>query len=218
MKPFFIAAALSLGLCSCSESAPVVQILQVKLPDKDCKVSNDSPGIANGSLNLAYGRSYVLAFIVNNAYTSTAIDVNGVPLEPGEGTGGASTAVVDTLKLSYETTPNVSIPDGEVPYTAGLAPASEGNTLVANLLTREARDALVAAVSPTQPVQVRITVQFTGKYASGHKKFESNEIVYTVDAYTQDVGIPACGAGTTPDPIAPCGSAGGQDGNFPSCM
>ncbi|MFP2902018.1 hypothetical protein [Corallococcus sp. 4LFB] len=217
MKPFFIAAALSLGLCSCSESAPVVQILQTKLPNAACAVDAEGVGLANGSLNLAYGDRYLLAFVVNNNYSPTPIEIGDVPLEPGSTSGGPGTAFVDTMKLSYETTPSLSIPDGEVPYSAGLAPSSEGNTLVADLITTEAAVALSQAVS-TGPVQVRVTVQFTGKYASGGKSFETNEIVYAIDAFAADRGIPACSAGQTPAAVIPCNSTGGQDGNYPECV
>ncbi|GMU09736.1 hypothetical protein [Corallococcus caeni] len=218
MKPFFIAAALSLGLCSCSESAPVVQILQTKLPNAACVVAADSAGLANGSLNLAYGDRYLLAFVVNNSYSSTPIEIGDVPLEPDSTAGGAGTAIVDTLKLSYESTPSLSIPDGEVPYTAGLAPASKGNTLVADLLTTEAAQALSQAVASGGTVQVRVTAQFTGKFASGGNSFETNEVVYAIDAYSANRGIPACTPGQVIPPVIPCNSTGGQDGNYPECI
>ncbi|WP_375761250.1 hypothetical protein [Corallococcus exercitus] len=217
MKPFVIAAALSLGLCSCSESAPPVQITEIKLPSAACAVEATAPGIAAGSLNFEYGGSYVLAFLVNNSYSATPISIGDVPLEPGGVEGGAATAFVTTLRLSYDTTPNVTIPDAEVPYTGGLSPASEGNILVTDLLTREASVALAAATQ-TEDIQVRVTVQFAGEYGSGHKEFETNEIVYSFDAYRRDRGIPDCAAEETPEPVAPCGSEGGQDGNYPSCV
>ncbi|MBN8226232.1 hypothetical protein JYK02_01770 [Corallococcus macrosporus] len=216
MKPFFIAAALSLGLFSCSESAPAVQITQIKLPDASCSVDTEAPGIASGQLNFEYGRSYVLAFLVNNSYSATPISVGDNPLEPDGVEGGAATAFVTTLRLSYDTTPSLSIPDAEVPYAGGLNPSSQGNVLVTGLLTSEASGILSEATKGGD-VQVRVTVQFAGEYGSGSKEFETNEIVYTINAIRRNFGVADCKAGEVPEPGAPCGSPGGQDGNLPSC-
>ncbi|RKG54143.1 hypothetical protein D7X30_29610 [Corallococcus sp. AB011P] len=219
MKPFFIAAALSLGLCSCSESAPVVQILQTIQPDDSCDFGPDDTGIASGSLNLAYRNAYVLGLVVKSTYASTPIDVNGVPLEPDTDIGGSAAAFVDTLKLSYSSTPSINIPDGEVPYTAVINPSSDENRLVVNLMTSEAAAALRAALSGTTTATVRVTVQVTGKFASGGKKFESNEVVYGIDVANAPVLLPTCAGTESPAiPAGPCGSGAGQDGQYPSCQ
>ncbi|WP_404370064.1 hypothetical protein ACIHQR_08940 [Corallococcus coralloides] len=219
MKPFFIAAALSLGLCSCSESAPVVQILQTIQPDDSCDFGANDTGIAAGSLNLAYRNAYVLGLIVKSTYTATPIEVNGVPLEPETDVGGSAAAFVDTLKLSYSSTPSINIPDGEVPYTAVINPASDENKLVVNLMTAEAATALRTALSGTATATVRVTLQLTGKFASGGKKFESNEIVYGIDVANGTPALPACSGTETPNvPAGPCGSGAGQDGQYPSCQ
>ncbi|RKG67319.1 hypothetical protein D7V80_16515 [Corallococcus sp. CA054B] len=219
MKPFFIAAALSLGLCSCSESAPVVQILQTIQPDESCDFGPDDTGIANGSLNLAYRNAYVLGLVVKSSYTSTPIDVNGVPLEPDTDVGGAATAFVDTLKLSYSSTPSINIPDGEVPYTAAINPASDENRLVVNLMTAEAAAALRTALAGNASATVRVTIQLTGKLASGGKKFESNEVIYGIDVDNRAVTLPTCVGTAAPEiPPGPCGSGIGQDNQYPSCQ
>ena len=217
MKPLFVAASLALGLCACTESPPVVQILQTKQPDATCKVANDAPGIARGSLNLRYTNGYVLGLIVNSLYTNTPTEVGGVPLDPEPATGGQGTLFVETVKLSFETSSGASIPDQEIPYTAGLNPGSEGNLLVLNLISAPVYSALLQAV-PTgaDPVQLTATIQFEGTYAAGSSSFESNEIKYSVDVSNQDVGVPACAPGAAPESDAPCGNAG-QDGAYPSC-
>ncbi|RKH44151.1 hypothetical protein D7X55_14435 [Corallococcus sp. AB049A] len=218
MKPFFIAAALSLGLCSCSESAPAIQITQIKFPSVTCEVEDDAPAIARGSLNVQYGQSYVLGFLVNNGYQQTAVDVGDIPLEPGEGSGGAATAFVKTLRLSYSS-PDVSLPDGEVNYTAGLSPGSQDNVLVANVLTAEAAEELANGLAEGEFTEVTVTVQFAGEYGSGHKNFETNELEYSFTAFKRNLGIATCAPGTLPDPVAPCGSSrGGQENNYPTCV
>lgn len=218
MKPFFAAATLALGLCSCSESATVVQILQTIQPSDTCAFTATDPGIASGSLNLQFRSSYLVGLVVRSAYTNTPIDVNGVPLEPGGDVGGSATAFVDTLKLSYASTPSVSIPDQEVPYAAALNPGSDENLLLANLMTTEAAQALATATAGGTNVQVLVTAKLSGKYASGKKSFESNELVYGINVSQRAVAIPACAAGTAPTPVAPCGSLGGQDGQYPTCL
>ncbi|NRD50378.1 hypothetical protein [Corallococcus exiguus] len=219
MKPFLIAAALSLGLCSCSESTPVVQILQTIQPDESCSFNAGDTGIANGSLNLAFRNGYLLGLIVKSNYASTPIDVNGVPLEPDTNIGGSATAFVDTLKLSYSSTPSIRIPDGEVPYSATINPVSDTNRLVVNLMTAEAATALRTALSGTATATVRVTLQFTGKFASGGKKFESNEIVYGIDVANGVGSLRTCATGEDPEvPEGPCGSGAGQDGQAPSCQ
>ncbi|NOK23315.1 hypothetical protein [Corallococcus carmarthensis] len=218
MKPFFVAATLALGLCSCSESTPVVQILQTIQPDESCAFTATDPGLANGSLNLNYRNSYLLGLVVKSSYATTPIDVNGVPLDPESEIGGSATAFVDTLKLSYASTPNISIPDGEVPYTAAINPASDANRLVVNLMTAEAATALRAALSGTATAQVRVTMQLTGKFASGGKKFESNELVFGLDVANGGVTLRPCAAEEQPTADGPCGSGGGQDGVYPSCQ
>ncbi|WP_223636786.1 hypothetical protein [Corallococcus sp. EGB] len=218
MKPIIIAAALALGLCSCTESSPVVQITSIKLPSATCTVESDAPGIARGSLDVSVGRSYVLAFLVNNTYAQTAVDIGETPLEPGDGTGGAGTAFVKTLRLSYATSPNINLPSGTVNYTAGLSPSSEGNILVANLLTAEASQKLADSVALGQSVEVSINVQFAGEFSASNKKFETNEVVYSFTAYKSGVTIPACAAGEVPDALAPCGQRGGQEGAYPKCQ
>ncbi|MBN9683163.1 MULTISPECIES: hypothetical protein [unclassified Corallococcus] len=219
MKPFFIAAALSLGLCSCSESTPVVQILQTIQPDEECSFGVGDVGIANGSLNLAYRGGYLLGLVVKSSYNATPIDVNGVPLEPESDVGGSATVFVDTLKLSYTSTPSIRIPDAEVPYTGVLNPGSDENRFVVNLMTAEAADALRAALSGTTTATVRVTVQFAGKLAAGGKKVESNEIVYGIDVANTAVTLPTCPEGQDPEvPVGPCGSGVGQDGIYPSCQ
>ncbi|RKH71435.1 hypothetical protein [Corallococcus aberystwythensis] len=218
MKPFFLAAALSLGLCSCSESPPVIQILQVIQPDDSCDFGSDDTGSASGSLDLAYRNSYLLGLIVRSAYTTTPIEVNGAPLEPESDVGGSGTAFVDTLKLSYASTPNINIPDGSVPYTAVLNPASNENKLVVNLMTAEATTALRAALSGTAVAQLRVTMQLTGKFAAGGKKFESNEIVFGMDVANGAVTLRNCVGTEAPNvPAGPCGSGPGQDGMYASC-
>ncbi|AFE06842.1 putative lipoprotein [Corallococcus coralloides DSM 2259] len=219
MKPFFIAAALSLGLCSCSESAPVVQILQTIQPDESCDFAPDDTGIAGGSLNLFYRDAYVLGLVVKSSYTSTPIDVNGVPLEPDTDVGGSASAFVDTLKLSYSSTPSINIPDGEVPYTAVINPASDENQMVVNLMTAEAVEALEAALGGNATATVRVTLQLTGKFASGGKKFESNEVVYGIDVSNRAYTPPPCVGTAAPQiPAGPCGSGIGQDNQYPSCL
>ncbi|NPC75034.1 MULTISPECIES: hypothetical protein [Corallococcus] len=219
MKPFLIAAALSLGLCSCSESTPVVQILQTIQPDESCSFGVNDTGIANGSLNLAYRNGYLLGLVVKSNYSSTPIDVNGVPLEPDSSSGGSATAFVDTLKLSYASTPSIRIPDGEVPYTATINPASDTNRFVVNLMTAEAASALRTALSGTATATVRVTAQFTGKFASGGKKFESNEIIFGIDVANGAGSLRTCATGEDPEvPEGPCGSGAGQDGQAPSCQ
>jgi hypothetical protein len=218
MKHFFIAAALSLGLCSCSESAPAVQVTQIKFPDVVCKVEDDAPAIARGSLNVQYGQSYVLAFLVNNTYQQTGVEIGDIPLEPGEGTGGAGTAFVKKLRLSYSS-PDVDLTDGEVNYTAGLSPATEDNILVANILTAEAAEELAAGLAEGESTEVTVTVQFTGEYGSGGKNFETNEVDYSFTAFKRNLGIATCAPGTLPEPVAPCGSSrGGQENNYPTCV
>lgn len=218
MKPFFAAATLALGLCSCSESVTTVQILQHVLPSDTCGFAAGDPGRASGSLNLRFRSSYLLGLVVRSGYANTPIEVNGVPLDPDGEVGGAATAFVDTLKLSYETTPSVSIPDQDVPYAAALNPASDDNLLLVNLMTTEAAEALAAATAGGTTVQVRVTAQLMGKYATGKKSFKSNELVYAIDVAQRAVTIPACAAGTAPTPVAPCGSLGGQDGLYPTCL
>ncbi|MHA7633261.1 hypothetical protein [Corallococcus sp. M7] len=219
MKPFFIAAALSLGLCSCSESTPVVQILQTIQPDENCSFGAGDVGIANGSLNLAYRGGYVLGLVVKSNYTTTPIDVNGVPLEPEGDVGGSATVFLDTLKLSYSSTPSINIPDGEVPYAAALNPGSDENRLVVNLMTAEAANALRTGLSGNTTATVRVTLQFTGKFAAGGKKVESNEIVYGIDVANTAVTLPTCGEDEDPTvPLGPCSSGVGQDGIYPSCQ
>ncbi|RKH16840.1 hypothetical protein D7Y13_10715 [Corallococcus praedator] len=219
MKPLFVAASLALGLCGCSESPPVIQILSSQVPSAECSLDDDSASRAAGSLNLAYGQSYVLGLFVNSSYTNTPLEVNGAPLDPEPTTGGQGTAIVETVELSYETTPNVRIPDQTINYTASLNPGSEQNRLVLSLLTQESAEALLDAVSPGgEPVQVTVTIKLTGRYAAGSGSFESNDYVYTFRAFNQDQGIPACAPGTVAEPVAPCGSSGGQDGNYPTCI
>ncbi|MFB1482895.1 hypothetical protein [Corallococcus sp. RDP092CA] len=218
MKPFIIAAALSLGLCSCTESTPVVQITSLKLPSATCEVQLTAPGIARGSLNVGVGRSYVLAFLVNNTYLQTGIEIGDSPLEPGDGTGGAGTAFIKSLRLSYATSPNLSLPDGVVNYTAGLSPSSEDNILVANLLTAEAAQKLADNVAAGEDVEVSVTAQFAGEFSASGKKFETNEVVYSFRVFNAPVTIPACEPDEVPDPVAPCGQAGGQDGIYPKCQ
>ncbi|RKH10348.1 hypothetical protein D7V97_14005 [Corallococcus sp. CA053C] len=218
MKPLFVAASLALGLCACTESPPIVQILQAKQPDPACKVGTDAPGIARGTLNLRYTNGYVLGLIVNSVYFNTPTEVSGVPLDPEPETGGQGTAFVETVKLTFETSTGASIPDQEVPYTAGLSPGSEGNLLVLNLIPADVYTALLQAVpTNSDPVMVAATIQFKGTYASGNSKFESNELKYSIDVRNEDVGIPACAAGQLPESEAPCGNTG-QDGTYPSCI
>ncbi|RKH64325.1 hypothetical protein [Corallococcus llansteffanensis] len=216
MKPLFVAASLALGLCSCAESPPVVQILQTKQPSAACVVAQDAPGIARGRLNLRYGRNYVVGLIVNSNYANTPTEVGGVPLDPNPDTGGQGTAFVDSVKLSFDADSGASIPDQTLPYTAGLNPSSEGNLLVLSLITADVYSALLQAV-PTNadPVQVQVTIQLTGKYA-GSSSFESNEVTFSIDVDNRDVGVPTCAAGEVPESAGPCGNSG-QDNVFPSC-
>ena len=219
MKPLFVAASLALGLCACSESPPVIQILSSKVPTATCSIEEDAPGRAAGFLNLAFGQSYVLGLLVNSSYSNTPTEVSGVPLDPAPGTGGQGTAFVDTVEVSYATTPNIRLPNQKIAYTAGISPNSEENKLVLDLLTREAADALLAAVpAGGTPVQVQVTLKLTGKFLSGGGKFESNEFIYVFEAFNRPISIPACPAGESPEPVAPCGSSGGQDGNYPNCI
>ncbi|RYZ40155.1 MAG: hypothetical protein EOO71_17280 [Myxococcaceae bacterium] len=219
MKPLFVAASLALGLCGCSESPPVVQITSSTVPTLECSLDDAGPARAAGSLNLFYGQSYVLGLLVTSNYVNTPLEVNGAPLDPAPGTGGQGTALVETVELSYATTPNVRIPDQTVKYTASLNPVSEGNQLVVNLLTQDAAEALRDGVpAGGDPVEVTVTIKLTGKYVAGSGSFESNEYVYSFRAFSQDRGIAACAPGTPPTPVAPCGSSGGQDGNYPTCI
>ncbi|MCY1042556.1 hypothetical protein OV208_14625 [Corallococcus sp. bb12-1] len=219
MKPLFVAASLALGLCGCSESPPVVQILSVKVPTAECSLENSAVGSAGGSLNLAYGQSYLLGLFVNSSYVNTPLEVNDIPLDPEPGTGGQATTIVENVELSYETTPSFRIPDQTIKYTGSLNPGSEQNRLLINLLTRESAEALLDNVPPgSEPVQVTVTVKLTGKFASGSGSFESNEYVYTFDAFNATRPIPVCGPDEVPDAVAPCNSTGGQDGNYPSCI
>ncbi|RKH43844.1 hypothetical protein [Corallococcus sicarius] len=218
MKPLFVAASLALGLCACTESPPVVQILQSKQPNAECVIATDGIGIARGGLNLAYARSYRLGLVVNSVYANTPIEVSGVPLDPAPPSGGQATLIVDTLKLSYEVSSGASIPSQDVPFSAGLNGASEGNLMLINLFTAESSSALRDAVpSNGEPVQVKVTLQFTGKAASGGAAFESNEFVYAIDVENTPLPIPACGAAEEPEVDAPCGAIG-QDGAYPSCL
>ncbi|NOK33153.1 hypothetical protein D7W79_14395 [Corallococcus exercitus] len=222
MKPFFVAATLALGLCSCSESSPVVQILQTIQPDEECDFTAEDPGLANGSLNLAYRNAYVLGLIVKSSYAVAPIEVNGAPLDPDSDVGGSATAFVDTLKLSYEATTNsgssINVPSGEVPYTAALNPSSDDNRFVVNLMTSEAAAALRDALSGTTTAQVRVTLQLTGKFAASGKKFESNEVVFGLDVADTAVALRACNPGEVPTVEGPCGSGAGQDNIYPTCQ
>ncbi|MCY1035632.1 hypothetical protein OV207_29600 [Corallococcus sp. BB11-1] len=219
MKPLFVAASLALGLCGCAESPPVVQILSGKVPTDTCELEDDAPSRASGSLNLAYSQNYVLGLYVNSSYSNTPLDVNGVPLDPSPTTGGQGTAIVEAVELSYDTTPNARIPDQTIAYTASLNPGSEQNELVLSLLSQEAAEALLDAVAPGgETVEVAVTIKLTGRFVAGSGKFESNEYVYTFRAFNQDLGIPVCAPGTSSDRVAPCGSSGGQDGAYPTCI
>jgi hypothetical protein len=218
MKPLFAAATLALGLCSCSESAPVVQILQTIKPNASCAFASSDLAQANGSLNLNYGSSYVLGLIIRSSYDITPIDVNGVPLDPEGTESGSSVAFVDTLELSYASTANVSLPDQKVPYALAVRPAANEARLAVNLMTAEIANALRPAVAAGAQ-QVRVTFKLTGKFASGNRKFETNEVIYGIDVSAMDrsAALPVCEEGELPSADGPCGTGAGQDGLLPSC-
>jgi hypothetical protein len=216
MKPIFAAATLALGLCSCAESAPVVQILQTIRPDDSCNFTTTDIGLANGSLNLAVGGSYLMGLVVRSGLETTPIDVNGVPLDPEGDIGGNATAYVQSLRLSYNAANGASLPDQEVPYTLTLNPSSNNNRLVINLMTADTVAALNRAVSATDPTLLRVTFKLAGKFAASNKKFESNEVVFGINVSNRAIALKDCAADEQPTSEGPCGTAG-QDGFVPSC-
>jgi hypothetical protein len=215
MKHFFVAASLALGLSGCSESPSVLQIVRTNSLSSTCSV-NESSTQAAGSLNLAYGRNYFLAFQVTSSYRPTPIEVNGVPLDEDTENNSQANILLDGADISYSVTPNVRVPSSTLKFTGTILPGSVSNRVVLNLLSQDAADALASGVTAGEVYRMAVTVKLKGKFAAGGGSVDSNEFTYYVDLTNNPPAspLPACAPGA--QPVGPCGSAG-QDGAIPTC-
>ncbi|MCP3105099.1 hypothetical protein LZ198_40155 [Myxococcus sp. K15C18031901] len=206
MKPFYAAALLALGLVSCVDKTPEIQILQASIPADDCSVQADDR-ILRGALNLGLSTGYNLGFIIASNLVDTPIIVGG-----GQVSDPDSLAVfLREADFSYDTIPNLNIPATTLPIFTAYRP-NEDSDMVLNMITTEALNALLGAGGP---VEVVIHMRLRGETASGDK-VATNEVTFGLIVTNTIYTCPKAGEVHVPRTEA-CDPRG-QNGAVPDCQ
>lgn len=208
MKPIYLAALLAFGTVSCVDNIPKLQLLSATPPDEDCTVPEDR-SLLSGSLNMDLSTNYSLGFVVTSNLTSTPIVVG-----EGQVADPDSNAIYLTeLDLSYRTEPELNIPSVTLPiYTAFRA--NEDSTVLMEILTRDAQNALLSATAGGAIVDVLVTLRVRGHTITGGS-VETNELSYAIAVTTENFVCPK--PGEVPSArIAQCDQRG-QNGVVPLC-
>lgn len=121
-------------------------------------------------------------------------------------------AIIDRVRLSYQTDTGLSIPDQEYPMYFVISPGSDDNFMGINFFPAGARE-VITGVLPGETVTVFATVQLAGNLRSG-AAFTSSEATFPIHL-SRSQG--ACPAGQAPALNGVCGNPGGQAGTPVIC-
>ncbi|MBZ4394622.1 hypothetical protein [Myxococcus sp. AS-1-15] len=208
MKPIYLAALLAFGSVSCVDDVPQLQVLHAALPEDDCSIPEDE-AILRGSLDMTLASNYRLGLIVTSNRIGTEILV-------GEGgqvsSPGSQVVFITSMDVSYQTEPDLGIEDANVRLFGGFE-GGEGSSMLLNLLTREAQEALDAATLGGAIVDTLITIKFKG-HTAANNKVEANEFTFPLTVGRSGYG---CSAGQQfAAPTANC-DLRGHNGIVPEC-
>jgi len=126
----------------------------------------------------------------------------------------SGTIVVKELIVSYSSTPRIDMKKEAIPV-AGIVPvgSSAGSFIESNIISQNAADALLNAISAGNSAELVVTMQFHGVLNSGGDIYSTTA---TYPIHVENSGV-TCAAPDTFGPTGRCGGAGGQDGTRVCC-
>ncbi|QSQ23865.1 hypothetical protein JY651_02455 [Pyxidicoccus parkwayensis] len=212
MKHIVISALLALGLTSCVDSTPSLQIGSASAQGADCSIGTTGPALLRGSLDLSLrpGGGFPLALAI---ITNLDVPVVAVGDQPVSGDPDLSTIYVTNLVLSYSSpTAGLTFSEPKANVRVFGAVDADGNLLV-NLLTPDVIQDVGDFVAGGDSAEVLVTLKLKAQRASGDE-LESNEIVFPVLVYASGFTCPTGTKRTVSDD--PCPQEG-LNGVLPAC-